>query len=495
MRIRRSGTILRWVSVAALVLAIILLAIQLILFSRSRITYPVNMEIGGVPVGGLTREQAASRLLEVFNMPVEIHYQEYVFQLDPSVIGFDLNLESMLATADFTRIGGQFWSEFWDFMWNSEQQVEPVPLDAEYSEALLRTFLRDEVSSRYDQPAIPAQPQVGSAAFRPGQAGTTIATDRAVFQIENALFSPSRRVVQLPLQESEPGRPAFENLEILLKQILDVAEFDGTAGLYLHDLQTSQEIHFLYSEKVDYPTEPDLAFTASSIIKIPIMVSAFIELEEPYPEEAMNLLSGMIEESGNDPADWLMEQYIDEDSGPLIVTNYMRELGLENTFLAGYFRIGSPLLAIYESPALTRVDLFTDPDPYNQTTVSDIGMLLVDIYQCAQSGGGALRAVFPERITQFECIEMINTLTRNKLPFLIEAGTPDGTRIAHKHGWVSDVNTGTITTIGDAGIVYTPSGNYVLVIYFFHPTQLVWDPMSKLMGDLSEAIYNYYNIQ
>ena len=122
-------------------------------------------------------------------------------------------------------------------------------------------------------------------------------------------------------------------------------------------------------------------------------------------------------------------------------------------------------------------------------------MLLTDLYHCAELNGGALRAVFPNRITQAECNAMIDTLTRNNTPFLIEAGVPDGTRIAHKHGWVSDVFTGAIRTIGDAAIVYTPSGDYVLVIYFSHPTQLVWDPMSKLIGDLSEAIYNYYNIR
>ena len=143
------------------------------------------------------------------------------------------------------------------------------------------------------------------------------------------------------------GRPAFANLEILLKQILDVAEFDGIAGLYLHDLQTSQEIHFLYSDGVDYPTEPDLAFTASSIIKIPIMITGYVHIAEPYPTEALNLISGMIEQSGNDPADWLLEQYVNQQAGPLVVTNYMEELGLKNTFLAGYFYYGAPLLAYY----------------------------------------------------------------------------------------------------------------------------------------------------
>ena len=495
MRNRRSGIFLRWISVIFLLLSIILLTVQLIMFSRSRITYPARMDIAGVPIGGLTRDQAASRLLEVFSLPVELRYQEAVIQLDPNVVGFELELESMLATADITRIGGQFWNEFWKFIWNEEKEATSIPLDSNFSEALLRTYLQSEIAFRYDQPAIAAQPQVGSVAFEPGQAGTTIAIDRAVFMVENALQSVTRRTVDLPLEEKLPGRTAFENLDILLKQILDVAEFDGIAGLYLLDLQTSQEIHFVYTQKTDYPTDPDLAFTASSIIKIPIMVAAYITLDDPYPAEAMNLISGMIEESGNDPADWLMEQYISLNGGPLLVTDYMRDLGLENTFLAGYFRVGSPILEFYQTPAQTRTDLNNDPDPYNQTTVSDIGMLLADIYECAEFNGGALLAVFPDRITQSECIDMIETLTKNRTPFLIEAGVPDGTRVGHKHGWVSDVNTGAITTIGDAGIVYTPSGNYVLVIYFSHPVQLVWDPMSKLMGDLAEAIYNYYNVR
>jgi beta-lactamase class A len=479
----------------SLLLAIILITIQMIMFSRSRITYPASMEIAEIPMGGLTREQAASRLLEVYSQPIEIMYQDAVIQIEPNVLGFELQLESMLATADFIRIGGNFWQEFWSFIWNSERTLTPVPLDADYSESLVRTYLETEISTRYDQPAIAAQPQVGSVAFQPGQAGTSIAMDRAVVQIEQALYSPTSRSVNLPLEQSEPGRPAFGNLEILLKQILDVAEFDGIAGLYLLDLQTSQEIHFVYSNKVDYPTIPDLAFTASSVIKIPILVTAYSRITEPYPEEAINLITGMIEESGNDPADWLMEQYIDQATGPIIVTETMQKLGLENTFLAGFFRFGSPILYYYTTPADERTDLNTDPDPYNHTTVSDMGMLLADLYQCAEFDGGALRAVFPQNITQAECNAMIDTLTRNNTPFLIEAGAPDDTRIAHKHGWVSDVVTGAITTIGDAGIVYTPSGNYVLVIYFSHPTQLVWDPMSKLMGDLSEAVYNYYNIQ
>jgi hypothetical protein len=120
-------------------------------------------------------------------------------------------------------------------------------------------------------------------------------------------------------------------------------------------------------------------------------------------------------------------------------------------------------------------------------------MLLGDIYQCATSGGGTLQAVFAGEITQVECQEMIDQLKNNFLPALLTAGVPEATQVAHKHGWVSDIN-GVINTIGDAGIIYTPGANYVLVIFLNHPQQLVWEQASKLVADLSRAVYNYYNL-
>jgi beta-lactamase class A len=119
-------------------------------------------------------------------------------------------------------------------------------------------------------------------------------------------------------------------------------------------------------------------------------------------------------------------------------------------------------------------------------------MLLEDIYLCAENGGGALIAAFPGQITQDECRTMTDYLARNKIGVLIEAGVPDGTRVAHKHGWVT--YNGIINTIGDAGIVYTPGGNYVLVVFLHHPVQLIWDSASRLIADLSTAVYNYYNL-
>jgi beta-lactamase class A len=472
--------------------AVILAVLHLVRFSRIRAIFPQGMTIAGIPVGGLDRQGSAQRLLEAYSVPVEVRYGDNPIQIAPSVVGFELDLESMLAAADMERSQQPFWEDFWNFLWGRTTPPADIPLRASYSEVRLRQYFTEEIAARYDKPPTAPIPAVGTVNFQPGTQGTSLDLDRTVALVEGALRSTSQRVVELPLERTQPPRPSFQNLEILLKQTIDLAEFDGLTGLYLLDLQNQEEIHFAYRLGEDYPTAPDVAFTAASIIKIPIMVSVFRRLGEIPDVETTRLLEEMIEKSGNDPADWVMERVIQDTLAPMEVTKDMQALGLENTFLAGYFAPGSPLLQAYQTPANTRTDIDTDPDIYNQTTPSDMGMLLEDIYQCNQTGGSALAAVYPGEFTQAECQTMITYLTKNKLGSLIEGGVPDGTRVAHKHGWVTYF--GIINTIGDAGIVYTPGGNYVLVIFLYRAEQLVWDPAAALIADLSRAVYNYYNL-
>jgi beta-lactamase class A len=120
-------------------------------------------------------------------------------------------------------------------------------------------------------------------------------------------------------------------------------------------------------------------------------------------------------------------------------------------------------------------------------------MLLEDIYQCAQNGGGSFGAAYPNILTQKKCQDMVTFLGRNDIPVLIQAGVPAGTRVAHKHGWANEFD-GLIHTMGDAGIVYTSGGNYVLVIFVHNPNQVVFDPANQMVAELSRAIYNFYNV-
>jgi len=289
----------------------------------------------------------------------------------------------------------------------------------------------------------------------------------------------------------------MQNLEILLQQNITVADFDGVMGVYLLDLQTGQELHFAMNQGEIISVNPDVAFTASSTIKIPIMVSYFIKYgPTAINTDAMELIQSAMQTSENSLADVLLNE-LDPNRGPLIVTDDMRKIGLENTFLAGFFcnaEFPCPLLERIQTPANQRADVSTNPDLFNQTTPSDAGMLLADIYQCAASGGGALIAAFPDKINSEICQQMISFLAGDKIGVLIEAGVPEGTQVAHKHGWITEPSSGVIQNISDAAIVYTPGGNYVLVIYAYHPVQTIWEPVSTLFAQMSQAVYNFYNI-
>lgn len=491
MNNRNPFSAFRLISLALLLISLLVTALQLVRFSRIRSNLPSGMRLAGVPVGGLDRAQASQRVLEAYSYPLQLHYGDAVILMAPAAVDFQIDIESMLALADVERTQTLFWQEFWDYLWNRSATPPEIALSSTYSEARLRVYLQD-IAARYDQPATPALPLVGTVDFQPGKPGTALDVESAIVLIENALTTLSRVEVDLPVRRTNPTRPAFQNLKILLEQTIKLSGFDGLASVYLLDLRSAEEMHFAYRQEQEISVQPDIAFTASSIIKIPIMVSSYLRISDDADTETLKLLSDMIERSGNEAADWLMDRVIDPARGPLVVTRDMRDLGLENTFLSGYFSVGSPLLAVVNTPANSRTDINTDPDIYSQTTSSDMGMLLEDLYQCAESGGGTLIARFPGALTQTECQLMVQSLLNNRLPSLLTAGIPEGTPIAHKHGWVS--YNGVIRTIGDAGIVYSPGGNYILVVFLNHPDQLVWDSASELIAVLSSAVYNFYNL-
>jgi beta-lactamase class A len=488
VRLRGSSLYLRGVSLVFILLTAIVTVIQVVQYSLSRANYPPDMTIGNVPVGGLDPQAASQRLLQAYALPVEIHYGNTVIDLDPGLIGFQLDTESMLAAADLQRTGASFWGGFWDYLWNRRSPARLIPLVSSYSEALLRAYLKDEISARYDQLPTPAQPIPGTATFTPGTPGQTMDIDRAVVLIENALQSPDQRTVILASQSTAAGRPSLETLQILLKQLIDQSGFDGLVDLYFLNLQTQENIHFAYQAGQDISINPDIAFTAASTIKIPIMVSVLRHFNSQISTDIDTQLKDMIARSDNVASDSLMAS-LDPGRGPLVVTETMKQLGLNNTFIAMYFAPGSIPLQHYTTPSNSRLDISTNPDTFSQTTPSEMGMLLEDIYLCAQNGGGSLVAAFPGQIDKAACQQMIQYLQEDKLGALIQGGLPEGTIVAHKHGWDNYEN-----QFSDAAIVYTPGGNYVLTIYSYNPVQFQWNITSPMYAELSRAIYNYFNL-
>jgi len=486
-------SIYRWIALGLIFAAVALIVFQLVVFSRLRASFTTGTKIAGVDVTGLSMEQAASRITQAYSIPIELRYAGNVIQVRPSTLGFTLDLTALMTAADQARAAQPFWPSFVAYLFNQLPPSAEVPLRAKIDETRIRAYLENEIAARYDTGGSSYQPVPGSVSFEPADPGQTLDVDRAVNLVSTALRSPTARVVNLPLERGELTRPSLQNLRVLLQQIVDVNEFTGEVEIYMQDLNTGADLQLAYRN--GEVLTPGIAFSADSTIKIAVMTAAFRKIEEPAPAATLELMQEMIAKSDNASTDALMVEALDPTLGPLDVTKTMKAIGLENTFLDGMFYVGAPLLSGgISTPANMRQDVNTEPDVYNQTTPAEIGMLVSDIYQCAQYSGGTLIAVFPGEITSGECKSMITYLTQNRIGVLIEAGLPDGTQIGHKHGWAIDPLDGLMHTVGDAGLVYTPGGNFVLAIFIHNTEQIVWDDANQLYADLTRAIYNYFNL-
>ena len=488
---RKKSSSLRWLPAVFgglfLLFALLIAVVDYASFQKPQSVYPNGISVEGIPLGGLDHARAEARLTEAFSVPVELHYQQARIQFTPTELGFSPDY-----TATLTELEQNLPKRSWfKHLWVKTEATNPLdlPLIAEVDLDQTQAFLTQVIPPRYDQPATATVPILYSTNYQPGQPGYSLQSlATAVDDIKAALLSPDQRVVSLDVQET-PALPLDRaNLEIFLKQTIQLEKFNGLIEVYQRDLTTGEIMHIAL--RANQNVTPDVAYSAASTIKIPIMLSAMRRLEEPLPSQASNWMFQMIADSLNPPADGLMKAYMDNDSGPLMVTADLRELGYQNTFLAGYFEPGSPLLERISTPANQRRDIFLDPDFYNQTVPSETGDLLWKIYRCANQN----EPMFGGQVTPSECQQMLSYLLENRIHALIEAGLPPEGRAAHKHGWTNDLD-GLIHTISDSGVVYTPGGDYVLVIFAYTENQFLYDTANQLFAKLSQSIYNAYNPQ
>jgi hypothetical protein len=116
-----------------------------------------------------------------------------------------------------------------------------------------------------------------------------------------------------------------------------------------------------------------------------------------------------------------------------------------------------------------------------------MGTLLSMIYYCAQ-GGGSLLAIYPDQFTPEECQAIMDLMVLNTEGNIIRFGVPEDILVSHKHGWDG-------ITYGDAGLVLTPGGDYVIVTYVADPST-GWLPSYisfPILREMSRLTYNYFN--
>lgn len=301
-------------------------------------------------------------------------------------------------------------------------------------------------------------------------------------------LTPTPPVVRVSsLSDAAPAPdPTFQALGDDLWSLMLQAGFEPETSrlgaLFLLDLQTGQAVTF----------GNQIAFSGMSLNKIAILAALYRALDNPpRAGEAMTIANTMVcsENTSSNEMLAIIGQG-DPFRGAQQVTAFMQQLGLRNSFLMAPFVIDPnnvPQPTIPIAPPVTAADkTITQPDPWNQMTVDDLGWLLGSIYQCAYNGSGPLLEAFAGAFEPRECRQMLHAMSSNRIGALIEAGVPAGTRVAHKHGWIAD-------THGDAGVVFTPGGDFVLVTALHNPTWLDFSESFPLIAEITRRVYNYYN--
>ncbi len=473
----------QWITVTVMVSVSLFLLFKLYQFAGSRGLYPVGLTVAGVDVGGMNPEQASEVLTNRYiEAPIIIYHGDDSFEISPTNAEFTPDIQAMLSDADYQRTQQDFWAGFWGFLWGRPVEVEPVELQATHNREALLEVLR-EIASLADEPAQPPQPVPSTLSFQYGTSGVRTDVEASLPDVETALYRSHNREANLVIGPYEPERPAMNLLTRLLVNILQVFEQEtgGVASVFIMDLQTGQVV----------PINENVAMSGIDLLRIPIVLETYRSIDNLPSLTQRRLISDtLVSQPESTSANELLNVIAGEDDaykGAEQVTQTLQRLGLENSFIAApYGENIRPGTSLPETVANSVEELRTRPDREIQTTAEDIGLLLSMIYYCAQGQGGALIAAFPDEITEDECLQTLDYMRQNKIGSLIEAGIPSETAIAHRHGWISD-------THGDAAIISTPGGDYVIVGMLYKPDWLEWEISSPIFADISRATFNYFN--
>ncbi len=448
-------------------------------WQSSRVMLPPGLTINGLPMGGMTREQALNAIALAYTRPITVYYGNKLTPLLlPEMVELSLDMaatEENLDEALATRTGTQ---EFLHYLLRQIRRDEPeaqeVVAVVSYSRERVDAFLA-RIAQKYDHPPQNAVLLPEAGTFRPPQDGTTLDVQASLPLLIKAILSakPQDREVHLVVKVE----PAPQAAIFVLHQALEAAlrEFNGVAGIFAKDLQHGEE--FCYNCRV--------VFSGVGALKIAIATGLYAALDTP-PQAGMSAVNALFAENDDTTANLLLTQLGAGDaySGALQVTNLLWGLGLRNTFIAAPYGVASAAIPP-DIAAIASADSQTHPSPLLQTTPLETGLLLEGLYHCSK-GGGFLRAVYPQKITVAECQAVLTSLENNPGNALLSVGMPAGLRMAHEHGWSGK-------THADIALVYGSQTDLLLVVYLYQPTWLVWSESTPTFATIGQLVYRFFN--
>jgi beta-lactamase class A len=437
--------------------------------------FPAGSRIAGQDVGGLTVEVATERvdeILQTYHRTIVLHGPDYAMVRRTGDL-LDLPTAEELVMQGRQRAAGG--------------AVE-IALDTAVDQEAVRTLLTG-IAPRIERLAATevisdakALTETFTFARRPGRSLDVEASAAALGEVLTDPQGADR--VDLVLEPSADEPLPMAELERVLRE--HAGFWDGVAGLYVRNLETGEAIAL----------NADTVFSGASVMKVPIMIYAYSRLGE-LDDQQRHWMHKMIIDSENIEANSLLAAAAGGQGtevalqGVNEMSEMLRSLGLEHSYQLIPYESGEWL--ILQSmlpgggPPREGEPPYTASDPYVRTTPREMGELFVMLDECARGTGPLLEKV-GGKLTADLCAEMIDWLQQPHDPERMVAGLPAGTRIAHKGGWITDMQS-------DVGIADSPGGRYVAAIYIWkdgYVTDVHATP-SPYLGDFSHTIYTFFN--
>jgi beta-lactamase class A len=438
---------------------------------------PQGVHVAGIDVGGMRPAKARARLAAALGPrlhSLELRVETTHITLRPEAIGLYIPLDALIAEAQSAQAGAQ------------------IALRVSYDAARLRSALEDLARRTDRQPTIvvisDAVPFSRRFASIPGQRLDVATAMRKIDAHLQLLSAPPQ--LTLPVQpDMHVQHPQPAQLQ---EQIAALArEWAGVVGISVLDPKSGQVVAQLNEHTV---------FSGASVMKVAILLDAYLTHSRFTPQQE-RWIDAMIIESDNRAANDLLAASAggmtpqDAVRGARAMSALLRDLGLAHTYqYRPYQTDDDPIdpadLDIWLGPEREGPPPYTDADRVLRSTPAEMSRIFLWIEQCSQ-GSGILLERFAGSLTVARCQEMLNRLEQNGDHSRMVAGFPAGTRVAHKSGWIGDMQ-------ADVGMVHSPDGDFVLAVYVYSPrtanTTDHFDAVAKqAIAGFAQMVYSYYN--
>jgi len=195
------------VSVVALLCALAVAAYAIDRANSDKIANGIR--VGGVDVGGMSADQAKTRLhsklVKPLDKPVTVTYNGTKYVLNPDNLQVRADIDGMVDAALRASRSGGFPTRVWRYTTGGEVDREIAP-HITYSAEAVDEFV-NTVANEVNQPAQDAtiSPTPTSLNPVPGHDGVQVLTDKLRTELRGAIESPRDRTVEAPVQKVKPN--------------------------------------------------------------------------------------------------------------------------------------------------------------------------------------------------------------------------------------------------------------------------------------------------